>query len=76
MVSPDHVRVEIAFEGGQTISLLVSGVDADALEEALESGREDALSVEAEGGRYTVNLRHVIYLKRFERESRVGFGNP
>ena len=75
MASPEHVRVEIAFEGGQTISLAVSGVDADALEERLESGRDDALSVEAESGRYTINLRHVIYLKRFERESRVGFGN-
>lgn len=76
MASPEHVRVEIAFDGGQTISLEVSGVDGDALEEGLESGREDAISVEAEGGRYTINLRRVVYLKRFERESRVGFGNP
>ncbi len=75
MASAEHARVEIAFDGGQTISLLVSGVDADALEEGLESRREEALSVEAEGGRYTINLRRVIYLKRFERDSRVGFGN-
>ena len=75
MASPQHVRVEIAFDGGQTISLLVSGVDSDALEQGLESRREEAITVEAEGGRYTINLRRVIYLKRFDRESRVGFGN-
>jgi hypothetical protein len=75
MASAEHAHVEIAFDGGQTISLVVSGVDADALEEGLESGREEAISVEAEGGRYTVNLRRIVYLKRFERGSRVGFGN-
>ena len=73
MLSPEHVRIEVAFDGGQTVSLQVSGVDADALETALEEGREDALSVESEGGRYTIALRRVVYVKRFARESRVGF---
>jgi hypothetical protein len=69
------VRIEIAFDGGQGASLVVSAVDADALEEALEAGREDALNVEADGGRYTLALRKIVYVKRFGRESRVGFGN-
>ena len=75
MASEDTARIEIAFDGGQTVSLVVSGVDADMLEGALDTGREEALSVEAEGGRYILNLRRVVYVKRFGRESRVGFGN-
>jgi len=74
-VADDDVRIEVAFDGGQAVSLVVSGVDADALERALEEGREDALTVEAETGRYTLALRRVVYMKRFARESRVGFGS-
>jgi hypothetical protein len=75
-LSADPARIEIAFDGGQTISLLVSSVDADALDDALRAGRDDALALDAEGGRYTIALRRVVYVKRFARESRVGFGNP
>jgi hypothetical protein len=32
-------------------------------------------SFEAEDGRYTLLLRRVVYVKRFARESRVGFGS-
>lgn len=71
----DRTRIEIAFDGGQTIGLIVSLVDANALDDALGHGREDALTLEAEGGRYTVALRRIVYVKRFARESRVGFGN-
>jgi hypothetical protein len=74
-VPDDGVRIEVAFDGGQTISLVVSGVDADTLERALEEHREDAVTVEAETGRYTLALRRVVYVKRFVRESRVGFGS-
>jgi hypothetical protein len=72
----DRTRIEIAFDGGQNIALIVSLVDANALDDALASGREDALTLEAEGGRYTVALRRIVYVKRFARESRVGFQNP
>ncbi len=75
MVSPEHVRIEIAFDGGQTIALVVSGVDADALEDGLDTEAEGTVAVEAEGGRYTLNLRRIVYVKRVARESRVGFGN-
>ena len=71
----DRARIEIAFDGGQTVSLMVSLVDASALDDALASGREDALTLEAESGRYTVALRRIVYVKRFARESRVGFQN-
>jgi hypothetical protein len=72
--SHERVRVEVAFEGGQAITLNVSLVDADTLEEALAQERNGSLSVESEGGRYTLVLRRVVYVKRFARDSRVGFG--
>ena len=35
---------------------------------------EAALALDAEDGRYTIALQRVVYVKRFARESRVGFG--
>jgi hypothetical protein len=78
--SPERVRIEIAFDGGQIMSALVSTASADALEQALgaadiRAGTGDAaLWLEAEDGRYTIALQRVVYVKRFHRESRVGFG--
>jgi hypothetical protein len=76
----ERVRVEIAFDGGQIMGALVTPASADALEQALGSadlraGSGDAaLSLDAEDGRYTIALQRVVYVKRFARESRVGFG--
>jgi hypothetical protein len=75
------VRIEIAFDGGQVMSAVVKPNGADALEQALGAAdvRADAgdaaFSLEAEDGRYTIALRRVVYVKRFARESRVGFGS-
>ena len=80
MASPERVRIEIAFDGGQIMSALVTAASADALEQALgaadlRAGTGDAaLSLDAEDGRYTIALQRVVYVKRFLRESRVGFG--
>jgi hypothetical protein len=80
VASADRVRVEIAFDGGQIMGALVTPESADALEQALGSadlraGAGDAaLSLEAEDGRYTIALQRVVYVKRYSRESRVGFG--
>ena len=80
MASADRIRVEIAFDGGQIMGALVTPESADALEQALGSadlraGAGDAaLSLEAEDGRYTIALQRVVYVKRYSRESRVGFG--
>ena len=73
MGSNDRVRVEIAFDGTQVLSVYVPSSTADDLDRAL-AGDQEALSFEAEDGRYTVSLRRVVYVKRFARESRVGFG--
>ena len=80
MSSNDRVRIEIAFDGGQIMGAFVSAESADALEQALgaadvRAGAGDAaLALEAEDGRYTIALQRVVYVKRFARESRVGFG--
>jgi hypothetical protein len=80
VASSERVRIEIAFDGGQIMSALVAVSSADALEQALGAADlragagEAALSLEAEDGRYTIALQRVVYVKRFLRESRVGFG--
>jgi hypothetical protein len=70
----ERVRIEIAFDGGQIMSALVEAESADRLEQALGSGVEGSLALGVEDGRYTVALRRVVYVKRFAREGRVGFG--
>jgi hypothetical protein len=70
----DSVRVEVAFDGGQILSALVTAAGADALERALDASSDGTIQLDAQDGRYTVALRSVVYVKRFARESRVGFG--
>jgi hypothetical protein len=74
VASGERLRMEIAFDGGQMVSVLVSAGVADELERALGSGSEAAFPLDAEDGRYTFVLRRVVWVKRFARESRVGFG--
>ena len=71
----ERIRIEVSFEGGQTLSVLVLPEAADRLEQALGGDRSGAIALEAEDGRYTVVLAEVVYLKRFAREARVGFGS-
>jgi hypothetical protein len=73
MSSQERVRVEIAFDGNQVLSVYVPATTADDLDRAL-AGELESLSFEAEDGRYTVLVRKVVYVKRLARESRVGFG--
>ena len=46
----------------------------DELERTLGAGGDGTVVFDAEDGRYTVVLARVVYVKRFARESRVGFG--
>ena len=85
----DHVRIEIGFDGTQIMSALVTPETADELaaalswclrepdelEAALKGGNNGSVVLDAEDGRYTVPLARVVYLKRFAREGRLGFGN-
>jgi hypothetical protein len=76
MPAEDKVRVEVAYQGGQSFTTLMSNESADELERRLASGEESVLTIDAEDGRYAVVLGHIAYVKRFLRESRVGFGSP
>ncbi|HEY7207593.1 MAG TPA: hypothetical protein VH416_05080 [Gaiellaceae bacterium] len=51
----------------------VSPGAVDELERVLVSG-DGVVTLDAEDGRYAVAVRKVVYVKRFARESRVGFG--
>ena len=69
MAENERVRLEIAFEGNQVLTVYVPSAIAVSM-----SGAHDSLSFEAEDGRYTISVTKVVFVKRFARESRVGFG--
>jgi hypothetical protein len=69
----ERLRLEVAFEGSQVLTVWVDPATADQLEGALAGGKE-SLTFDAEDGRYTVSVSKVVFVKRFARESRVGFG--
>ena len=71
---PERVHVELAFEGGQTLRAVVLDEGVKQLEDALGRGGDGTFSLEAEDGTYVIALRSVVYLKRFSRETRIGFG--
>ena len=79
-LATERIRIEIGFDGGQVMSALVAPSGADQLEQALGSAElragtgEAALSLEAEDGRYTIALQRVVYVKRFTKDTMVGFG--
>jgi hypothetical protein len=75
MPETERVRIEISFDGGQGLGALVSTSTAEQLERSLASSSDGAFEFEAEDGHYTVVLRRVVFVKRFLREGRVGFGN-
>jgi hypothetical protein len=66
------VSVQIAFEGGQTVGANVTAKTADALVAALESS-ETVFELDADDGTYVVALAKVVYVRRSDRETRIGF---
>jgi hypothetical protein len=74
VAEPDSVRIEIAFDGGQIMSAIVTAQGADELERSLAAGTDGTHTLDVSDGRYSVVLRRVVYLKRYAREARVGFG--
>ena len=74
MSETDRIRIEIAFDGQQVLNVVVPTQTAEDLDRALAGDHDSSLSFEAEDGRYTVALRRIVFVKRFARESRVGFG--
>jgi hypothetical protein len=70
----DRIRVEIAFQGGQALTVVVSGSVWDDLTRALGNGQAESFGFDADDGSYTVAVRRIVFVKRYARESRVGFG--
>jgi hypothetical protein len=71
----ERIRIEIAFDGQQVLSVLVPMSTAEDLDRALAGDHDSAYSFEADDGRYTISLQRVVFVKRWARESRVGFGS-
>ena len=73
-MADEFVRIEIGLEGGQILSALVTPVSADALDVALRSSSGQAtVELQAEDGVMLLVVPRVLYVKRFARETRVGF---
>jgi hypothetical protein len=69
----DSIRIELAFDGGQIIAALVSTETADALERAVAATSQSTIHLETVDGRISVAVPRVVYVKRYARDSRVGF---
>ncbi len=74
MASETRVRVEIAFDGGHALALTVEPAAADELERALAGSRDGVFELNADDARYLLPLASVVYVKRFSRETPIGFG--
>jgi hypothetical protein len=68
----DNVRIQVAFEGGQSVSANVSQEVADGLAAALAAS-EAVFELPAEDGTYLLSLGKVVYVRRSERETQIGF---
>jgi hypothetical protein len=73
MAANEKVRIDIGLEGGSTLSVSVTALEADALEQRLRSGDGGVAELESEDGRLIVVLAHVLYVRRHSRGGRVGF---
>jgi hypothetical protein len=73
-LADDRIRIEVGFDGGQIMSALVALDSADSLERAISDGADGSLALDAQDGRYLIRLDRIVYVKRFARDSRVGFG--
>ncbi len=75
MADQELVRVEIGLLGREGLTARIPVKDADALEERLRTREDAVVELQAEDARYLVVLAQVLYVKRYARESRVGFSS-
>lgn len=73
-MSPDNnnVRIQVAFEGGQSVGANVSQEIADGLAAALAAS-EAVFDLPTDDGTYLLSLGKVVYVRRSERETQIGF---
>ena len=72
--SSNNVRIQVAFEGGQSVSANVSQEVSDALAAALAAS-DAVFELATEDGAYVLALGKVVYVKRSSRETQIGFGS-
>ena len=73
MASQARVRIEVGFDGGQVMNALVTVESADALQRAFSAASRLSSSSTPRTAP-TTSLRRVVYVTRYAREGRVGFG--
>ena len=71
--SSERVRLDIGLKGGSTLTVAVSVLEADSLEQRLRQSDSGVAELDTEDGRLLVVLAHVLYVRRHARGSRVGF---
>jgi hypothetical protein len=71
-VADNSVRIQVAFEGGQSVGANVSAEVADALSAALAAS-EPVFELATDDGTYVLSLGKVVYLRRSDRETQIGF---
>ena len=74
MTKDDQVRIEIGYEGGHVTASMVSATSADELDTRLGENTGGVVLLKAEDATITVVLGRVAYVRRFARDSQVGFG--
>jgi hypothetical protein len=74
MAADERLRIEIAFEGGQTVGGVVSADGLQKLRDALAGGPDGVVELEAEDSTYLIPVRAVVYVKRSARDTHIGFG--
>ena len=72
-MAEELVRIEVALDGGQILSALVTQTSAEGLDRALRAESAGTAELQSEDGTIVLVLPRVLYLKRFARETRVGF---
>ena len=75
MAEDSYVRIEVGLDGGQVLSVLVTAESAADLEHALNASANSTIALESQDGALHVVVPRVLYVKRFAREGRVGFGH-
>ena len=68
----EHVRIQIAFDGGQMVSAIVTDASFAQLRSAL--GGDSVVEIDTDDGTIVIPTRAVAYVKRFSRETSIGFG--
>lgn len=71
-MSEATLRIQVAFESGQSIGANVPGEVADGLAAALAAG-DVVFELPTEDGTYVLALAKVVYVRRAERETQIGF---